>query len=115
MMNRKIDSDYPISNNFNDNPNHYEEIDEKTWYEQFFIKFQIEGIAYRLIGDLRQKGGLMSTRLFVVKDPWNHKEIGYGVKWDWKNKKPIYFRFGSDSDWTEFNNRFAWQFAGDNS
>lgn len=62
-------------------------------------------------------------RLFDVPN-FENKKLGYAVMNDWfdkekgKNREKNIIRFcryGSDLDWKKFENRFAAQFAGDNS
>lgn len=48
---------------------------------------------------------------------WIKKEkgLGFGIAQDWKNKKIIFYKFGSEEKWNTFNINFASQFKGDNS
>jgi AAA15 family ATPase/GTPase len=103
---------------YNDAPEGLKEITLEEWQKGMFL--------YRLEkSDSKQVRGeqIFDLRLFDVPN-FENKKLGYAIMNDWfdkesgmnRSKNIVRFcRYGSDADWSNFKNRFAAQFAGDNS
>lgn len=72
---------------------------------------------------VRSGGKVFDLRLFDVPN-FENKKLGYAIMDDWfdmetgRNRPEAIVRFcryGTEEDWTKFRNKFAAQFAGDNS
>jgi len=107
--------------NYNDAPEGLKEISLEEWQRGMFLYCIEQSDSKQVRGD--KERGHFDLRLFDVPN-FDHKKLGFAVMHDWfdittgKNRpKAItrFCRYGSDADWTSFENRFAAQFAGDNS
>ena len=105
--------------NYNDAPEGLKEITLDEWQRGMFHYCLCEPDSKQV----RNDGKTFDLRLFDVPNFENQK-LGYAVMNDWfdqetgKNRKKNIVRFcryGTDEQWTKFENRFNAQFAGDNS
>lgn len=104
--------------NYNDAPEGLIEITLEEWQRGMF-HYCIEKSHIKQV----RNNGTFDLRLFDVPN-FENKKLGFAVMDDWfdaekgKNRsEPIirFCRYGLEVDWTKFRNRFAAQFAGDNS
>lgn len=104
--------------NYNDAPEGLVEITLEEWQRGMFL-YCIEK------SDSKQVRGKQTfdLRLFDVPN-FENKKLGYAIMDDWFDKEKgknrperiiRFCRYGLEEEWTKFRNRFAAQFAGDNS
>lgn len=103
---------------YNDAPEGLIEITLEEWQRGMF-HYCLEKSDSKQV----RNNGTFDLRLFDVPN-FENKKLGFAVMNDWfdaengKNRpEPIirFCRYGLEEDWTKFRNRFAAQFAGDNS
>lgn len=82
----------------------YAEVIEKYDDFQGFFTYQFEELEYRQ--PEYENGAIYDLKIF-----WINKDngLGYGIAQDWKNKKIINYKFGSQQSWREFIDFFASQ------
>jgi hypothetical protein len=104
---------------YNKEPEGLKEITQDEWVRGMF-HYCIEPVEGRQV---RDNGKIFDLRMFDVPN-FDKKKLGYAIMDDWfdhekgKNRPERIIRFcryGDDKDWLIFRNKFAAQFAGDNS
>lgn len=103
---------------YNVAPDGLKEITLEEWQKGMFLYSLEKSHSKQVRGEQ-----IFDLRLFDVPN-FENKKLGYAIMNDWfdketgknRSKNIVRFcRYGSDTDWSNFNNRFAAQFAGDNS
>jgi len=106
---------------YNSAPEGLKEITQKDWVRGMFMYCIKEPENRQVRRD--EDFGTCDLRLFPVPN-FEDKPLGYAVMRDWfdnenKTNREVeiirFCRYGRDDDWKAFENRFAAQFAGDNS
>ena len=103
---------------YNSAPEGLKEITLDDWQRGMFHYNLYQSDSKQVRGDQT-----FDLRLFDVPN-FDQKKLGFAVMHDWFNKEKgknrpqaitRFCRYGKDEDWKSFENRFAAQFAGDNS
>lgn len=105
-------------NHYNSAPEGLQEISLQEWATGIFHYCIQEPTSRQVTGEHYYK-----LRLFPVPN-FENKPLGYALKTEWRDQKTgerlkedriTFCRYGAEEDWKKFTNRFAAQFAGDNS
>lgn len=103
---------------YNDAPEGLVEISLDEWQRGMFHYCLEKSDSKQVRGEQT-----FDLRLFDVPN-FENKKLGYAIMNDWFDKEKgknrpknivRFCRYGTDADWSKFENRFAAQFAGDNS
>jgi len=105
-----------IDTNYNEQPDHTKVISQHDFMHLFLMYIFKDCISKQVRRDW--KGNVVmytgDSRWWEIQyDGW--EGLGVGFSYDFSKKKPVYYRFGMDEQWDVKQQRFAAQFAGDNS
>jgi exonuclease VII small subunit len=104
---------------YNEAPEGLKEISLKEWQRGMFLYCLYQSDSKQV----RRNGQTFDLRLFDVPN-FNNDKIGYAIMNDWFDNETgrnrpenivRFCRYGTDEQWKNFENKFAAQFAGDNS
>jgi hypothetical protein len=104
---------------YNDAPEGLKEISLDEWQRGMFHYSLYESDSKQV----RNDGKTFDLRLFDVHN-FNNEKLGYAIMNDWFDKESgrnrpknivRFCRYGTDEQWTKFENKFNAQYANDNS
>lgn len=99
---------------FNQFPNNFKDISNAE-FTRIFYHYQKEEPEYRQMID-RENRKIIAAWLFTIRGTRNeYPEDGLGVALYRGGDETKFAIYGSEDDWKQFTQKFASQFAGDNS